>query len=224
MTPALFDTWTEKYESWFATPVGQFVKRYESELLLALLDPLPGESILDVGCGTGIFTQDILGCGARVTGVDVSIPMLNRAITRLGDAGLNGICADMSALPFADNSFDKVYAMTVIEFAANAERVIAELNRVARKGGLVVVTTLNSLSPWAEQRQKKGQEGHPLFQHVRFRSPEDVRRIVPGNCAIATAIHFEKNTPVALIPERETEGKKQQLDTGALLAVQWRKD
>lgn len=224
MTLALFDTWTEKYESWFATPVGQLVKRYESELFLALLDPLPGESILDVGCGIGIFTQDILRRGARVTGVDISLPMLRKAIDRFGEADFTGLCADMNDLPFADGNFDKVYAMTVIEFADDAGRVVAELDRVARKGGRVVVTTLNSLSSWAVQRTKKGQAGHPLFQHVRFRSPEDIRRIVPGNSVVATAIHFDKNTPVAQIPEIETNGKIRKLETGALLAVQWEKE
>jgi ubiquinone/menaquinone biosynthesis C-methylase UbiE len=223
MTPALFDTWTEKYESWFTTPVGQLVKRYESELLLTLLDPLPGESILDVGCGIGIFTQDILRRGARVTGVDISLPMLSKAIVGFDKAGFTGLCADMNALPFADGSFDKVYSMTVIEFSDDAGRVVAELDRVVRKGGRVVVTTLNNLSPWAAQRTKKGQAGHPLFQHIRFRSPEDMRRIVPGNSVIATAIHFDKNAPVAQIPEIETNGKNRRLETGALLAVQWEK-
>ena len=75
MKTALFDTWTEKYDSWFETPTGQYVKRYESALLLDLLTPQPGDMILDAGCGTGIFTQDVIKQGAKVTGMDLSAPM-----------------------------------------------------------------------------------------------------------------------------------------------------
>ncbi len=51
----LFDEWPDRYDEWFRTPIGALVKRYESLLLLDLLQPRPGEMILDVGCGTGYF-------------------------------------------------------------------------------------------------------------------------------------------------------------------------
>jgi len=221
MKTALFDTWKDKYDAWFETPTGQLVRQYESALLLELLNPLPDDSILDVGCGTGIFTQDVLSCGAKVTGLDLSLPMLERALVRAGGASFFGLCADMNALPFPDDSFDKVYSMTAIEFADDAGRVIAEFNRVARKGGCIVVTTLNSLSPWAEQRKKKAQNGHDLFQKICFRSPDDMRLIVPEKSMFKTAIHFQKNDQVLCIPEFERNGRENNLDTGAFLAVQW---
>jgi len=221
MKTALFDTWTDKYDAWFETPTGRLVRKYESALLLELLNPLPGDSILDVGCGTGIFTEDVLCCGAKVTGVDMSFFMLEKALIRAGKARFTGLCADMNALPFPDDCFDKVYSMTAIEFADDARRVISEFNRVAKKGGCIVVTTLNSLSPWAEQRTKKAQKGHKLFQNIHFRSPEDMRRIVPGESMFKTAIHFQKNDPIPCIPELEKMGERNNLKTGAFLAIQW---
>lgn len=223
MTTALFDAWTDRYDRWFETPTGRLVRKYESALVLELLNPLPGERILDVGCGTGVFTQDLLDCGARVTGVDLSGPMLKKAMGRTGAGGFIGLCADMCALPFPDNCFDKVVSMTAIEFVADAGRAVAELDRIARKGGCVVVTTLNSLSPWAEQRKQKGQNGHALFQKICFRSPDDMRLLVPEKSFIKTAIHFQKDAPVANIPEIESNAMENQLDTGAFLAVQWKK-
>ena len=224
MATALFDTWTDRYDNWFATPLGQLIRWYEAELLLNFLEPQPGERILDVGCGTGIFTADVLKSGAWVTGIDLSASMLSRAIERGGDK-FAGLCADMCALPFADNSFDRIFSMTAIEFVADAGKAIAELNRVVKPGGRVVVTSLNSLSPWAEQRRRKAAtKGHSLFEKARFRSPEEMRSLIPSPCESKTAIHFLKQDPVDKVPMIEQEGMQQHLDTGAFLAVRWDKE
>jgi len=224
MATALFDTWTDRYDSWFATPIGQLIRWYEAELLLNFLEPQPGERILDVGCGTGIFTADVLKSGAWVTGIDLSAPMLSRAIVSGGDK-FTGLCADMCALPFADNSFDRIFSMTAIEFVADAGKAIAELNRVVKPGGRVVVTSLNSLSPWAEQRRRKAAtEGHSLFEKAHFRSPEEMRSLIPAPCETKTAIHFLKQDPVDKVPMIEQEGMRQDLETGAFLAVRWNKE
>ncbi|MGZ3649412.1 MAG: class I SAM-dependent methyltransferase, partial [Syntrophales bacterium] len=53
---AIFDEWPEKYDRWFTTPIGSLVRKYENELILDFLNPAPGETILDAGCGTGVFT------------------------------------------------------------------------------------------------------------------------------------------------------------------------
>jgi hypothetical protein len=45
----LFDDWPDRYDDWFQTPIGSLVKQYECDLLLELLQPLRGETILDVG-------------------------------------------------------------------------------------------------------------------------------------------------------------------------------
>ncbi|ADW19197.1 Methyltransferase type 11 [Desulfobulbus propionicus DSM 2032] len=223
MTTALFDTWPEQYDRWFDTPTGQLVKIYESALLLEFLAPQPGERILDAGCGTGLFTGDVLDRGAMVIGVDLSVPMLDRARKRAAGPRFTALCADMGALPFADNSFDRVFSMTAIEFVADAAKAIAELNRVVRRGGPVVVTTLNSRSPWATRRKRKAEQGHSLFQEICFRSPEEMRSLVPVPCQVKTAIHFQKDDPVDLIPATETRGGRLSPDAGAFLAVRWQK-
>jgi ubiquinone/menaquinone biosynthesis C-methylase UbiE len=74
----LFDGWPEKYDQWFTTPIGRLIKEYESEVIIELLRPRNEERILDAGCGTGVFTLDILALGARVVGLDTSLSMLMR--------------------------------------------------------------------------------------------------------------------------------------------------
>ena len=218
-----FDEWTSRYDSWFETPSGTLIKQYESEMLLKLLNPLPKEKILDVVCGTGIFTMDVMAFGPMITGIDISEPMLRKAMDKTSQSGFTGICADMCALPFADNSFDKVLSMTAIEFVEDAKKVIDELDRVTKKGGSIVVTTLNSLSPWANRRLNAAKKGHDLFNKIFFRSPDEMRSLVPANSVVKTAIHFQKEDCLSELVNIERQGKENHSDKGAFLAVQWNK-
>ena len=127
----------------------------------------------------------------------------------------------MMSLPFSDGVFDKTVSMTALEFAADAAVAVAELFRVTRKGGTVVATTLNSLSPWAIRRKRKAAKGHRLFQNVFFRSPDEMRAIAPVDGIVKTAIHFAKDTDPESAPEIEKEGRALKLNTGALLAARW---
>ena len=219
----LFDEWPEKYDKWFETPIGTLVKKYEKELLIELLQPRRGEKILDVGCGTGVFTLDILAFGPRVTGLDISQPMLKRAGFKTKGYPFQGLAANMSHLPFVDGYFDRVFSVTAIEFVEDAKEAVAELFRVTKKGGVVVVTTLNSLSPWAVRRKKAAEKGHSLFDRMIFRSPDEMLAVAPVDGVVKTAIHFLNDDDPQKAPEIERDGQKRDLDTGAFLAARWEK-
>ena len=217
----LFDKWPDRYDDWFQTPIGALVKRYECELLLEFLQPHPGETILDVGCGTGVFSLDILSSGPRIVGLEISQPMLMRARQKAQGYPFLPVIGNMMFLPFADGVFSKTVSVTALEFVQDAAAAIGELFRVTQKGGTIVVTTLNSLSPWAARRKKKAVKGHRLFQKIFFRSPDEMRDIAPVDGVVKTAIHFAKETDPKLVPEIEKEGQALNLDTGAFLAVRW---
>ena len=223
MNTALFDSWTDRYDAWFDTPVGKLIRSYEAGLLMELLAPDKGDFLLDAGCGTGIFTCDVLASGASVSGIDLSFPMVKRAKMRATGSGFYPACSDMNCLPFADDCFDRVFSMTAIEFVEDARKVIAELERVTKKGGVIVVSTLNSLSPWAERRKKKADQGHDLFKQIYFRSPEEMKNLIPAKSVIKTAIHFPKDAAVQDIPSIEAAGHRDHPETGAFLAVRWQK-
>jgi ubiquinone/menaquinone biosynthesis C-methylase UbiE len=217
----LFDEWPEKYDQWFETPIGTLVKKYENQLLLDLLQPRRGEMILDVGCGTGIFTLNILGLGTRVIGLDISQPMLVRARQKAVKYPFRGVAGDIRFLPFADECFDRVVSMTALEFIADGQAAVEDLLRVAKKGGVVVVTTLNSLSPWATRRKKAAERGHSLFEQMIFRSPDDLCALAPVDGKVKTAIHFLKDDDPKEALEIEHDGQKRGLDTGAFVAARW---
>jgi ubiquinone/menaquinone biosynthesis C-methylase UbiE len=217
----LFDEWPDRYDDWFRTPIGTLVRRYESGLLLDLLQPRRGDTILDVGCGTGIFTLDILESGPSVVGLEISLPMLMRARQKTGGESFHPITGDMLSLPFADDVFDKTVSMTALEFVEDAHAAVMEMFRVTQSGGTIVVTTLNSLSPWASRRKQKAEQGHRLFKKMIFRSPDEIRSLAPVDSVVKTAIHFQKDEDPDQASEIEKQGQTRNLKTGAFLAACW---
>jgi ubiquinone/menaquinone biosynthesis C-methylase UbiE len=220
---AIFDEWPEKYDQWFTTPIGSLVRKYESELILDFLNLTPGEIILDAGCGTGVFTRDIISSGSKVIGLDVSLPMLRRAREKSGSIRFLPIRGDISSLPFREESFDKVVSITVLEFIAEAKKAMAELFRVARRGGVVVVATLNSRSPWAARRREEARKGHSIFSKAILRSPDEMLALSPVHGMVRTAIHFDKEDLPEKTVEAEHEGQAKRSMTGAFVAVRWLK-
>jgi len=217
----LFDDWPDRYEKWFTTPIGSLVKRVEWELIYDLLRPGPGEFILDAGCGTGIFTLDMVSRGARVVGLDLSLSMILRARQKARNPEFRVISADILHLPFPKNSFDKTVSITALEFIPDGQKAVNELFRVTRKGGAVVVATLNSLSPWARRRREEGRKGHPLFSKVFFRSPGELAALAPVRGETRTAVHFSKEESSDRAREIEKQGALYHSSTGAFLAARW---
>ena len=237
-----FDDWPERYDRWFETPVGKAVLQYESDLILDLLRPGQGERILDAGSGTGLFTREFLARGAEVVGLDISLAMLVYAAEKAalrqaqGDQSLTpvrvgekastrpcrGVTADMASLPFADGSFDKSVSVAALEFVADEKRAVAELFRVTRSGGVVVVATLNSLSPWAARRSANARrDPKSIFNRVIFRSPSQLLAAAPVPGIVRTAVHFGKEDDPATLDRSEREGEGR--ETGAFVAARWRK-
>jgi ubiquinone/menaquinone biosynthesis C-methylase UbiE len=219
----LFDEWPEAYDRWFTTPIGSLVKKYETQLILDQLKPKPGEIILDAGCGTGVFTFDILSLGSKVIGLDISLPMLVHAGKKLRGFPFQMVLADILNLPFQENYFDKLLSVTALEFIEDAKGAVEELFRVTKRGGSIVVATLNSLSPWAERRRAKAERGHPLFEKTIFRSPDELLQLAPLKGVVRTAIHFQKEEDLERAMIIEHEGQERNLNTGALVVVCWKK-
>jgi ubiquinone/menaquinone biosynthesis C-methylase UbiE len=219
----LFDEWPEAYDRWFTTPIGFLVRQYETELILNLLSPKRGEFVLDAGCGTGIFTLDILSSGSKVIGLDLSLPMLERAEKRLKGYPFQIVLADMLNLPFPESSFDKVTSVTALGFIEDGKAAVGELFRVTKRGGRIVVATLNSLSPWALRRRGEAKERESIFGKAIFRTPDELHSLAPAAGVVKTAIHFQKGDDPERAVEIEQEGKRRHLNTGAFVAVRWEK-
>lgn len=103
--------------------------------VLDLLDPQPGERVLDLGCGSGELTAQIAGRGVRVVGVDSSAEMLDRALERF--PGLDVRLADAEQLP-VDEPFDAVFSNAALHWMTRPDEVLAGVRAALRDGGRFV--------------------------------------------------------------------------------------
>jgi trans-aconitate methyltransferase len=111
-----------------------FVWKYGSDVV-ALLDPHVGESILDLGCGTGHLTAQIAESGAQVTGVDRSAEMV--AAARLAYPNLKFEIADAKNLAYRDE-FDAVFSNATLHWIHEPELVLRGVWKALRPGGRFV--------------------------------------------------------------------------------------
>ncbi len=101
----------------------------------------PGERVLDVGCGAGQLTLPAARAGAVVTGVDIAVNLLEQARARAQAEGLKIRFdeGDAEALPYDAAAFDLVFSFIGAMFAPRPDRVAAELIRVCRLGGRIIM-------------------------------------------------------------------------------------
>ena len=126
---------------------------YRQRLRVALqrIDDLalgPGRAALDVGCGPGFGTAHLARRGFSVDAIDTSARMVALTLARARSEGVGanvrGSVSDIGALSFPDAAFDLVLVVGVSEWLASLERPLAEVARVLRPGGYLVLTADNS--------------------------------------------------------------------------------
>jgi SAM-dependent methyltransferase len=101
--------------------------------VLELLAPRPGERVLDLGCGDGALTAELVARGCRVVGVDASAAQVEAARRR----GVDARVMDGEALAFAAE-FDAVFSNAALHWMPDAARVVAGVRRALRPGGRFV--------------------------------------------------------------------------------------
>ncbi len=147
----------------------------ESQLMLNLLQPEAGESVLDIGCGTGASLEPFLAAGVDVTGIDPSPYMLDLAVNNLGHRVelYRGHAED---LPFDDNSFNHACFFTSLEFVDNPAKAIEEACRVAKDK--IFIGFLNRFALKGVQRRLQGVFADTIFNRARFFSVWELKAMV----------------------------------------------
>jgi SAM-dependent methyltransferase len=101
-----------------------------------------GRRLLEIGCSSGYLTRRFLGKAERVFGLDLNRQALPHAKRRHPNVPL--VCASAERLPFADSSFDAIVMLEVIEHTGSDVAALAEVRRVLRIGGTLILSTPNA--------------------------------------------------------------------------------
>lgn len=204
------------YHAWYQSPRGAWIAERERRLLAGLLDPCPGETLLDLGCGTGYFSSAFGALGLTVTGLDTDLAALRFLMAR--DPTITLVAGAAESLPFAEGTFDCAMAVTSLCFVERPEQALAELWRVSR--GAVVLGLLHRRSLLYLSRR-----GHGGYRGARWDLFAEVlgwtRDLTP---APRIEAHWAVFLPSAGPLARWIEGRlPASLPLGAFLAVALRR-
>ena len=133
-----YDSFAEAYSA--ANQTSLWNAYYERPATLALAGDVAGLRILDAGCGSGPLFAALRDRGAIVTGFDKSAGMIELARRRLGDEADLQVAELGSPLPFPDSTFDDVTASLVLHYLEDWGPALAELRRVLKPGGRLIVS------------------------------------------------------------------------------------
>jgi len=197
------------YAHWRGSSLGEITDILEHRLILQLMNPLQGRTVLDVGCGDGTLLALTSRQGVlRVFGCDLDPRMVARARDRLlnDDRSAGLAVARCQELPFPDNSFDGLVCITVLAFLPDANRAVREMARVLRPGGTLVIGDLGRWSLWAARRRIRGWLGASLWRTARFRTAGELAAMMASAGltvgSIKGAIFFPPWTPLARLMAR----------------------
>ncbi len=198
MTPA-------DYEAWYATARGRWVGETEYALAARHLEAQAGDSLLDVGCGTGWFTRRAAMDGLIATGLDPNPVWLDYARAH-SNPELKWVEGDARALPFATNSFDHILSIAALCFVDDERQAVAECVRVARKRVSISWLNRRSLLYW----QKGRHGGSDAYRGARWRTVDEVRALFDHlpvrNLTLHSAIYLPSGTRLAQALELRIPG------------------
>ncbi len=190
-----YDEFADWYERGRDRGYHAMIDDLEVDLLAGRVD---GKDVLEVGCGTGLILNRVATRARRAVGVDISRGMLYQAAER----GLNVAQGDVTALPFADESFDVVYSYKVLAHVKDIDRALREMARVTRRGGRLLLEfynpySLRYLAKRAAGPGKISQSTDESAIYTRWDGAMDLTRRMPENLRVVDFAGIRIFTPAA---------------------------
>ena len=127
---------------------GPYNAHYDRPAVLDVLGEVRGRRVLDAACGPGLYVEELLDRGAEVVGFDASTTMVELARKRLGERAQIDQAELGAVLPYPTENFDLVVCALAIHYADDRHAAFAELHRVLRVGGSLVLSTTHPTVDW----------------------------------------------------------------------------
>ncbi len=162
-------------------PYKRFFYGNRLRAVLAALDAQPGDEVLDIGCGSGVYARVLTERGASVTATEFAPTPLALARRNLGAlaAQVELRLEDAQALTLPDESFDRALLTEVIEHVPDPGRAVAEAARVLRPGGVLAVSTPSRFSPLnLAYDVKRRVRRYGFNEHLHEFTPASFERLV----------------------------------------------
>ncbi|MBV9282380.1 MAG: class I SAM-dependent methyltransferase [Chloroflexi bacterium] len=196
--PTSWDPLAAWYDGWVGEGGSDYHREVAVPALLRALEPQPGESILDVGCGQGVLAPSVVGAGARYVGVDASPRLIQMARRHHGNAGrfLVGDARDLAAVPgLREGSFDAVVFLLSLQDMDPLERVLDSATSMVRGTGRMAILITHPAFRVPRQSGWGWDEGRKLiYRRVdRYLTPLPVpMKPLPGKDTNATTRSFHR--------------------------------
>ncbi|MCH8826043.1 MAG: methyltransferase domain-containing protein [Chloroflexi bacterium] len=150
--PEMVDYWDFRAPKYAAQYLGSSNEARAFQIRLKRVIDLfdkPKGKVLDIGCGPGVTVDFLSQEGCDVHGVDISEQMVDECKVRFADRpNAHFSTGRIENLDFADASFDAVLSMGVVEYIVDDKKAVAEMARVTKPGGTVIITVPNRRSPY----------------------------------------------------------------------------
>jgi ubiquinone/menaquinone biosynthesis C-methylase UbiE len=199
-TRAYYDEFSQRYEAARRPHRPDGYHALVDDLEVELVERYgAGGDVLECGAGTGLLLERIAAFARSARGIDLSPGMLEKARAR----GLEVREASVTAIPFADASFDVACSFKVLAHVPDIARALAEMARVTRPGGVVIAEFYNPLSLRGAVKRlaPAGKISHATREsavYTRFDAPWIVPRILPPSLEFEAARGVRIVTPAAV--------------------------
>lgn len=181
-----FDEIAGVYDAYYETLIGRQVDHVEKQLVWKyMIGMSPEEPLLEIGCGTGHWTRFFRQKGFKLTAIDVSEKMLEKAKQKNPEK-VHFERMNVEEMKYGDHAFENIIAIATLEFVADLERAFSEIKRILKPGGILILGCLNALSELGQQKKE-----NEIYRKAHFFKPEELKAHLSllgeadiGGCAI----------------------------------------